>query len=427
LSILVTGQCSLEWGRMEFGNVGNNYVTHGLFRMLRSAFPQTPIMTTFEVSTETLQHFDVKQVGLTLFADTLENAETDLRFSQVAEEESNISMLSPFLRLLQDVDMVIDVSGDMWGDNASYLGPERFTLGLTKIRTAQVLGKKTALVATSPGPFEYSGDLSLAKETYAGFDLVLNREAESERILKEAAFDLSQTFSLACPSILYRGSRLPPKIQAKLSAALPAVGLSICGWNFPEGPFDKFPRDDNEYAPLVELVRWLERSLGLSVILFSHSNGFSMNENGLPIHHHGRDFPLVERVHTLLEERDGASNAMLVDEYLHPGQVHSLIRSLDLLVTGRAHAAIAGLSGGVPTILIDYGNGPTAHKTKGFMKIYRQEQLIARMADLDDLKEKIRFAWHEREAIKSVLVDAQEAALIQINQMSAMLRSLYEK
>ena len=34
--ILVIGQCTLHWGRMEFGNIGNFYIIDPFFKELRS-------------------------------------------------------------------------------------------------------------------------------------------------------------------------------------------------------------------------------------------------------------------------------------------------------------------------------------------------------------------------------------------------------
>ena len=47
--------------------------------------------------------------------------------------------------------MVIDFSGDIWGDNADFLGDDRFYVGLVKDRVAQIFAKKTAMIAGSPG------------------------------------------------------------------------------------------------------------------------------------------------------------------------------------------------------------------------------------------------------------------------------------
>ena len=49
-NIFVIGQCTLHWGRMEFGNIGNYYIIEPFFRELHRVFPQANIKTTFQMS-----------------------------------------------------------------------------------------------------------------------------------------------------------------------------------------------------------------------------------------------------------------------------------------------------------------------------------------------------------------------------------------
>ena len=54
MNILVTGQCSLHWGRMEFGNIGNYYIIEPFMRELHKAFPDSIIKTTMQMSERTI-------------------------------------------------------------------------------------------------------------------------------------------------------------------------------------------------------------------------------------------------------------------------------------------------------------------------------------------------------------------------------------
>jgi colanic acid/amylovoran biosynthesis protein len=47
MTIFVIGQCTIHWGRMEFGNIGNYYIAEPLFRELHRVFPEATIKTTF--------------------------------------------------------------------------------------------------------------------------------------------------------------------------------------------------------------------------------------------------------------------------------------------------------------------------------------------------------------------------------------------
>lgn len=43
MNILLIGQCSLHWGRMEFGNIGNYYIIEPFIRELHQTFPAAKI------------------------------------------------------------------------------------------------------------------------------------------------------------------------------------------------------------------------------------------------------------------------------------------------------------------------------------------------------------------------------------------------
>ena len=50
--ILVTGLCTLHWGRLQYGNIGNYYIIEPLFRLLHKYFPGYAITTTFQMTEE---------------------------------------------------------------------------------------------------------------------------------------------------------------------------------------------------------------------------------------------------------------------------------------------------------------------------------------------------------------------------------------
>jgi len=173
------------------------------------------------------------------------------------------------------------------GDNADFLGANRFEVGLLKDRVAQLMGKRTVMLAGSPGPFGNQRLKNLAQIVYKSFDLVTNREPLSTALLERQGFDCSNTLSLACPAFLFE-----PAPRDKIANTLeeiwdfggeekkPVVGFILCGWNFEDGPFDKWPRDGSDYEVFVEAVELISEELGARVCLMSHSNGFRHTSGG---------------------------------------------------------------------------------------------------------------------------------------------------
>lgn len=65
--VLVTGQTSLHWGRMEFGNIGNAYVAEGFFGLLRKHLPNAQISTTLEFSSDFLNRYSLEPLAKEVF------------------------------------------------------------------------------------------------------------------------------------------------------------------------------------------------------------------------------------------------------------------------------------------------------------------------------------------------------------------------
>ncbi|MDO5437969.1 MAG: polysaccharide pyruvyl transferase family protein, partial [bacterium] len=71
--IFVTGQCTLHWGRLQYGNIGNYYIVEPLFRELHRVFPNAEIATTFQMTDEFIKNENVKVLPMDLFYGWKEN------------------------------------------------------------------------------------------------------------------------------------------------------------------------------------------------------------------------------------------------------------------------------------------------------------------------------------------------------------------
>ena len=278
MKILIIGQCTLHWGRMEFGNIGNYYIIEPLVRELYKAFPDASIKTTFQMSERFCRDEKVEVLPMSLYYGWEENdlpiALAELSSAEIFNKTGDLPYRTQFIDVVLESDLVVDFSGDIWGDNANFLGNDRFLVGLIKDRVAQLLNKKTVMIAGSPGPFKEQSTLNFAKEVFKNFDLVTNRESISIELLKEEGFDVSKTKSLACPAFLFeplaedQGKEIATEVGI-LPKNKPVAGFILCGWNFTTGPFDKWPRPDSDYEIFAEAVEFLTEELGFKVYLLS--------------------------------------------------------------------------------------------------------------------------------------------------------------
>lgn len=406
MRILVIGQVSLHWGRMEYGNIGNYYIAEPFFRELHRVFPKAEIFTTLQMTETFALRENITVLPMDLYYGFKED-DLEIALKELAIATVGGNMQTPFIKEVLKADLVIDFSGDMWGDNADLAGKDRFLVGLIKDRVAQLLGKPTVMLAGSPGPFNTTKFLPFARLVYENFTLVTNRERISKTLMKNNGFDISKTLDLACPSFLFEAAsdekireRIPFALKSESERTRPIIGFILCGWNFQIGPFGRTPRDDEEFSVFVKTVDFIVNELKSTVVLMSHSNGFHLPPNFELIR--GRDYDTVKQLYSLLSD-ETKEHTILLSEILLPAETKAVIRQFDMLVSGRVHGAIAGLSQSIPTVILDYGHEPKAHKLKGFADMADVSEYICNPNKYDEITEKIAKCFNERDTINSAL------------------------
>ena len=359
--ILVTGLCTLHWGRLQYGNIGNYYIVEPLFRQLHKYFPDYKILTTFQMDETFIRNEDVEVVNMDFYYSwnpdkDVANAYTDVEIAQKIVNGELVEE-SEFVSIVRNVDAVINVSGDMWGDNAEHVGHNRFLVDCLKMKAAQTLGIKTFLFAVTPGPFSTNYDL--AKDVFEHFDGVYIREKVSNSNLTKWGFALDNVSWAPCPSYLFEPnsayrSKWTEIIDENHDEGKKVIGFTIGGFNMPIGPYDMWPREDSQYDVFVDLIKHIFESTDATVMLFSHTNGFELPPKFRLIN--GRDYIILEQLYRIICSRFGeyASRIVLIDEPLLPCNIKSVIGKMDMLITGRVHASVAATSQYIPTVYIEY-------------------------------------------------------------------------
>lgn len=411
MRIFIIGQSSVHWGRVEFGNIGNYYILEPAIRGLHQTFPNLELLTTIQLSDRFQQEENIKSVPLDLYygfkEDDLKIAREEYQLALEFSKTRKLEKTTPYIDHVLKSDLIIDFSGDIWGDNADFLGENRFLTGLYKVRTAQLLGKKTAMIAGSPGPFNPEKNLNFAREVFENFDLVTNREALSRKILEKLDFNLDNLRDLSCPSFLFEAKKdlHIEKIHPLLAASrkYQVVGVIICGWNFPLYSFDTTGRKDAEYDFIVHpLVEFLRKNEDIKLCLMSHSNGFNPHEKPFRLLH-GRDYENIKQLEQILIEKAFGERVFALNEVYDPQTTKAIIGNFDMLISGRIHGAVAGFSQEIPTVVIEYGNGPKAHKLKGFAQEVGMLSLVADPNKPGDLLQKIETCFADRTAVQKQL------------------------
>ncbi len=133
-----------------------------------------------------------------------------------------------------------------------------------------------------------------------------------------------------------------------------------------------------------------------NVVLMSHSNGFNINPKLKFKLKHGRDYFIIKQLEQLLINRGSIQDVQTIDDVYDARETKSIISNFDMLISGRMHGAIAALSECIPTVIIDYGHEPKAHKLQGLVENLEIQQYLANPDSYEDLKQKINACFANR-------------------------------
>lgn len=440
MKILVTGLASLQWGRLEYGNNGNYYLIAPIFHQLNQVFPDAEIVTTFQLSEDFQSTVNVKVLPLSLYYSWREN-EGDLKealeeyaIADIYSKTSVFSSTTPFIDLLKNTDLLVSFNGDMWGDNRDSSNANRLLVDLLKTAAAQKMQVPTVLFASSPGPIDNLEMRKVAKDVYENYDIVINREAISKELFASYGYDVSNTIDLACPAFLFGEHYYPEPVDvAALKAkegipqSEPITGFIVTTNSLPGGAFSDWERADEDFNSLAELVEFAVNSLGEKVVLFSHSDGFTLEPEFKRIH--WRDYKMVCQLYDVLEKRRIAKmeNVYKIDGIYQPWEVHCFIGSLDKLISGKLHGSVAGIEQYVPTMPIDFQNGPIAHKMQGMFGPMELLPYVVPRGESDFVKYYKKLS-DEKEQVKKIiganLPTVQEKAKLAFSKLKEYVRQL---
>lgn len=390
MKIFVTGLTSSALGTMESHNLGNYIIVEPLFSLLRATFPSARIATSIQMADAFYERHKLigcrdsrfctygLRTGVATALDALR-----ILIWRVSRIDSLLD--SPLLREIFQADLVIDFSGDIYGDNASWA---RFLEANMRLAFAYSLKKQVAMIVGSPGPFSTLWRLVVAKKMLAKLSLLTNREPLSTAMLAYVGIGGPQVYSTACPSVFFSPApiaELPENedFSQVFEHKTPIIGVILCGWNMPVGPHSRWPRDDSEFDVFVHLIEHLLLTTPFRICLMSHQNATLLDGRLIK----GNDHRLIDRLLELLRRRHHDERVFALCGLYDAAQSKTIIGAFHILISGRVHGAVQGLSQGIPTAIIDYGHQPRAHKLDGFATVYGISQYVCDPADISQSKE----------------------------------------
>src|SRR5699024_4687372 len=114
MNILLIGQCTLHWGRMEFGNIGNYYIIEPFIRELHRVYPDANIRTTFQMSDGFCKRENVTVIPMDYYynwaEDDLDTALTELASAEIFNKSGYLPKKTPYIEEVLEANLVIDFS-----------------------------------------------------------------------------------------------------------------------------------------------------------------------------------------------------------------------------------------------------------------------------------------------------------------------------
>jgi colanic acid/amylovoran biosynthesis protein len=414
IKIFILGLTSSTLGGMENQNLGNYAIIEPFILCLKEEYPNSEIVTSIQMSDDFCQKYNIvskrerrfwtygKETAKSTMVDFIRVSVWFILKKILRVNARCIIHDSILLEEISGSDLIIDFSGDIFGDNSSY---NNFLEDCAEILFAKILGKPVAMIAGSPGPFKERWRKILAKFIFNRVDLITNREPVSTRLLIELGVIPERIKTTACPAFLFQPrkreeiSQILADEKISLSDEKPLVGLIICGWNMPLTPNYKTPREEWELRPFAQLIEYLIEKLQVRVFLMSHQNDIDQAGNVV----RGTDHAIIFQLFEVLKNKNYEDNLLNLQGIYDARTSKAIIGCFDMLISGRIHGAVGGLSQCIPTVIIDYGHQPKAHKLKGFAQLVGIEQYICDPKNAEDMIEKASKMWKARAEIKKML------------------------
>jgi colanic acid/amylovoran biosynthesis protein len=253
-----------------------------------------------------------------------------------------------------------------------------------------MMKKKTAMIIGSPGPFSSFWRQWIAKQILPRLSLITNREPLSTSMLSYIGIKGNHIHTTACPSVLFESASEESMKSCEDYSVIfedkrPTIGLILCGWNMPKGPYSRWPREDWEFKSFVQLVSHLKRNTNYRICLMSHQNSTTSAGSLCK----GNDHRILEKLIELLGDVYDGEQVFTLKGLYDAAQSKAIIGQFDLLVSGRIHGAVQGLSQCIPAVILDYGHEPKAHKLIGFSMVYDTVNLVVDPRDGDNMCNKV--------------------------------------
>lgn len=288
-----------------------------------------------------------------------------------------------YLKSYYNTDIVVDLSGDSFGDSKG----GKSIINTTALLIALLFKKPIVLFSQSIGPFK-KWILCLPKFVLNHVDLIIVREEITKHYLESIGIKKEIYFTSDCAFVL--DSCMHERVEEiLLEENIHEIGSPLVGVSASAVLNDKDGRYVNVMAQIID---YLIQKKGAHVIFIPHS--LPLNEGKIEDED---DRFISEKIYQLIKNKQKVN--LIKGDYI-PEELKGLIGLCDVFIGGRMHANIAALSNHIPVMATAW-----SHKYYGIMRALGQEGYVCdfKLMTIEDLKVKIDELWDNKTKIKKAL------------------------
>ncbi len=403
--IFITGSCSAAYGNWE-QQLGNAAILIGLLETIHKYLPDVDISTKYHLSSDFCYTYGIKvlpvepesgkklqRIYMTFF-----NLIMSLIWRilyRLFKTDIKILHSTSLLNTYYNNDIIIDLSGDTYGDNIPL---RNFIKHSFDLLSAKLMGKPVVSLANSPGPFSGKLRRFIASLVFNNLTLITTREPISASLLRNMNIR-TPIITTACPAFLLESAQEERvkqlmELEGITENYKPLIGFTLGGYNlYSEQTWDT-PKTLKDIELYIPVINFLLNNLHAQVLLIPHVYRIDPR-TGQYIQ--GPDYFILKAIYQEITKVNNKVEMLkLIEGTYSPYEVKGLIGELDFFISGRLHAGVAALSQCVPTVLLAYG-----HKHFGFAKMLNIEQYIWHPSmGKDRLTEIVKEAWENKEKIR---------------------------
>ncbi len=269
---------------------------------------------------------------------------------------------------------------------------------LLHISLSKILRKPVMIYGPSMGPFKLRWRNIIRKYLLNKVEIISLRDHISEEYLK--SLNLSRplvylTIDSAFQDIITSVNNVQAKeimitekiidSQKELNNKF-LVGITPAGaeWNYKN--MMNSQKEQEKYNQIIaKMIDYLIDKFDATIVFFPQLYGNS------------DDMPLINDIIKLV---DGRGNVRILSKKWDSDVQQAVISQMELFIGNRYHSVIFALKGKVPTVCLAY-----EHKSVGIMHAARMDNFVININDLnyENLIDKIKEAWNQREEIRGVL------------------------